>query len=100
MVYRVNGSGSPLLYNTKNNDAVKANGFAVAGKQQNFDTSDFAAALNEEQTRIKDVVGSISQKAHIRPTFNELEAIKNTVDSGAYAINSEEIAARMLLMSV
>ncbi len=100
MIYRVNASGSPLLYNTKNSDVSKASGVSGVGKQQKFDTADFAGALSEEQARIKDVVGTISQKAHVRPTFNELEEIKGFVDDGTYKVNSEEIAARMLFMSV
>ncbi len=100
MFYKVNLGNTMPVYNKKSTDSSKLSAFNATGKQQNFDTIDFASKLSEEQARTKDVVGSISQKAHIRPTFQELDNLKNLVDSGEYKPDSKEIASRMLMMIV
>ncbi len=98
MFYRVGLNASAPVYNAKNKDGSKVASQSTGSKQHNFDTINFASTLSEEQTRIKDFVSTIAQKAHVRPTFQELDNLKSLVDSGEYTPNSEEIATRMLLM--
>ncbi len=96
MIYGVNRNSVPDVFDSKNvyNDKP----VNKSAKQQNFDTANFSAALGKEQTKVKDMVGKISQQAHTRPTYQELDSIKSQVENGTYKPNSEDIAARMLLL--
>ncbi len=96
MIYSVNRNNVPDVFDSKGVYSDKP--INKVSKQQNFDTANFSATLGEEQTKIKDMVGHISQKAHIRPTYQELEDIKGQIENGTYKPSSKDIAARMLLL--
>ena len=50
-----------------------------------------------EETRMKELVGRISQEIRIRPTCREIESLQVQIREGRYQPDPQEIAARMLL---
>ena len=50
-----------------------------------------------EETRMKELVGRISQEIRIRPTCREIESLQAQIREGRYQPDPQEIAARMLL---
>lgn len=64
---------------------------------QVYDQFQLSIQPSGEETRMKELVGRISQEIRIRPTCREIESLQAQIREGRYQPDPQEIAARMLL---
>ena len=64
-------------------------------ERQVYDQFQLSIQPSGEETRMKELVGRISQE--IRPTCREIESLQAQIREGRYQPDPQEIAARMLL---
>lgn len=83
--------GGAAPYNRKTDTA------GPAYAEQRYDQVQFSAHLDEMGKRVKDTVGRLSQEIRTRVTAQDVERLRQQVDSGEYQPAPREIAARMLL---
>ena len=62
-----------------------------------YDQFQLSIQPSGEETRMKELVGRISQEIRIRPTCREIESLQAQIREGRYQPDPQEIAARMLL---
>ena len=65
--------------------------------RQVYDQFQLSIQPSGEETRMKELVGRISQEIRIRPTCREIESLQAQIREGRYQPDPQEIAARMLL---
>ena len=66
-------------------------------ERQVYDQFQLSIQPSGEETRMKELVGRISQEIRIRPTCREIESLQAQIREGRYQPDPQEIAARMLL---
>lgn len=66
-------------------------------ERQVYDQFQLSIQPSGEETRMKELVGRISQEIRIRPTCREIEYLQAQIREGRYQPDPQEIAARMLL---
>ena len=72
-------------------------GAAHSTSRQVYDQFQLSIQPSGEETRMKELVGRISQEIRIRPTCREIESLQAQIREGRYQPDPQEIAARMLL---
>ena len=68
-----------------------------AGRSPQAGAAHSTSQPSGEETRMKELVGRISQEIRIRPTCREIESLQAQIREGRYQPDPQEIAARMLL---
>lgn len=66
--------------------------------EQRYDQVQFSSHLDETEKRVKETVGRLSQEIRTQVTTQDIERLRQQVQSGEYQPASREIAARMLLL--
>ena len=90
------GGGCPVNSATPSNR--KSDSFNPAGLEQRYDQVQFSSHLDEMSKRVKETVGRLSQEIRACVTTQDIERLRQQVNSGDYQPAPQEIAARMLLL--
>ena len=77
--------------------SVPGAGRSPQAERQVYDQFQLSIQPSGEETRMKELVGRISQEIRIRPTCREIESLQAQIREGRYQPDPQEIAARMLL---
>lgn len=96
MTFRIDG-GNPLYLSGLDRRPRPGAAAQVRSGRQSFDQVSFSACLSEDQARVRGLADQLTQQVRSRPSSAELNSLRQQIQEGSYHIDTDRIAANILL---